>query len=143
MESPWIGEIRELHTVKIAVMREWDDDSVIIMPFSDVPHPVVPYEMQTDQGCIQVWNARSIFKKTLEGTPLLGHLTEKDCEDAYDVWSAFLFNDQLGERLQSRTKIVGVPGLHHGQRIATIMDVIDFNELNELNEWFEDEDDDE
>ena len=33
MESPWIGEIRELHTVKIAVMREWDDDSVQLGPF--------------------------------------------------------------------------------------------------------------
>ena len=137
MESPWIGEIRELHTVKIAVMREWDDDSAVIMPFSDVPQPVVPYEMQTDQGCIQVWNARCIFKKTLEGTPLLGHLIEKDCEDAYDVWSAFLLDGQLGERLHARTKIVGFPELNHGKRITTILSVIDYNELNE---WFEDDD---
>ena len=137
MESPWIGEIRELHTVKIAVMREWNETDVVIMPFSDVPHPVVPYEMQTDQGCIQVWNARCIFKKTLEGTPLLGQLADKDCEDSYEIWSAFLFDDQLGERLQSRTKIVGFPDLHHGQRITTILSVIDFNELNE---WFEDDD---
>ena len=137
MESPWIGEIRELHTVKIAVMREWDDDSVVIMPFSDVPHPVVPYELQTDQGCIQVWNARSIFKKTIEDTPLLGSLAAQDCEDAYEIWSAFLFDGQLGERLQARTKIVEFPELHHGKRITTILSVIDFNELNE---WFEDDD---
>lgn len=114
---PERGQIRVLsqtETVTYAVvLARWDDNSVLLVPFSRFDDPATEEELKTEfQGglrmnVLQIWNARSAMETTLRKSWFVGTLPEQDVKDALLLWKWSIGDvAELPARIADRT---GVP----------------------------------
>lgn len=108
-----VGQIRVMpHTERItyvALVRRWEEDSFLVMPFSQFNHPATDEELLTrfDGGMLmrvlQGWNARTLQDKTLQKSWVAATLPKSDVEDACRLWEMMLGGEPLGNTLLKRT----------------------------------------
>lgn len=115
------GQIRLLNGTKrttyIVLLKRWEDDSFVVMPFSAYPAPATQeefkMEFEGEQGrysrVLQVWNTRTLQDETIKKSWLVGALPEKDLNNAWLCWEASLGGKPLEDAL---LKCTGLPIYH-------------------------------
>ena len=109
------GQIRLLSNTKrityVALLRRWEDNSFVVMPFSPYDVPATDEEFTTEydgglfQRVLQVWNTRTLQDETLRKTWLISSLSERDIEDAWHLWEASLGGKDVEDRLLEKTAL--------------------------------------
>ncbi len=113
------GQIRLLSQAEeityVVLLRRWEEDSFVVMPFSHYDHPATNEEFKTDfdgglfMRVLQVWNTRTLQDESLQKSWLIGVLPAEDVTDAWHAWEAMLGGKGLAERLLLKT---GLPIYH-------------------------------
>ena len=107
------GQIRVLPNTQrityVALIKRWEADSFLIMPFSNFSVPATEYEFLTEynggvwQRVLQVWNARTLQDETLQKSWVSDTLPAQDLEDAWHLWEKSLGGKEVEDRLLLKT----------------------------------------
>lgn len=107
------GQIRVLPNMQrityVALIKRWEEDSFLVMPFSNFSVPATEYEFLTEynggvwQRVLQVWNARTLQDETLQKSWVSDTLPAQDLEDAWHLWEKSLGGKEVEDRLLLKT----------------------------------------
>ena len=113
------GQIRLLSKTTrityVVLLKRWERDSFVVMPFSNFKFPATEEEFLTEYDgglfmrVLQAWNTRTLQDQTLENSWLIGHLPQKDLDDAWKMWEASLGGKTVEDTLLMKT---GLPIYH-------------------------------
>ena len=102
------GQVRLLSDVEeivyVAVLREINAETFLIMPFSHYDFPATDKEFKTDfdggmyLNTLQTWNAKVVKLNFLKRSWLVGHLPDTDCKNALKFCDDKPLNNKLRER---------------------------------------------
>ncbi len=95
----------------VAVIKEFDNNLMLIAPYSPFPIPATPGELNTGNkhfsiANLQLWNAKTIPKVLLKQSWLVDEIKQEDADDAFAVYANFTSGKALPEQL---TKRIGLP----------------------------------
>ena len=123
------GQIRVLPKTErvtyVLVAREWSESSWLVIPFSNFSEPATDDELrlQDDGGVglrvVQLWNARSMTRSTLQKSWVVATMDEKELNDILAAWKWTVGAAELSESQQSRT---GLPILERDDKRITYQD---------------------
>ncbi len=97
-----------------AVLRRWDDDYMLIAPFSTFSEPATTGELLTGiknfaLAVLQVWNARTVPLHFLERGWLVSKLDESVSKDALSVFAHICGGKSISDELREK---IGFPIIH-------------------------------
>ena len=115
-EFPQAGEIRLLSPEfdegiclpkYVAILKEWEDDTFLVAPFSPFSIPAVQGEFQTGKehfslANLELWNAMIAPFDVLEKSWIADGLTQEQIDDAFSVFKFISTGADLPERLKER-----------------------------------------
>lgn len=109
------GQIRLLADTErityVVLLKRWDDDAYLVMPFSPFDAPASDEEFATEHDggmymrVLQAWNTRSLLDETLRRSWCVGELPQKDLDDAMLLWRGTLEDIDLPDDLVERTGV--------------------------------------
>lgn len=107
------GQIRLLSQPErltyVALLRRWEEDSFVVMPFSHFSEPATDEELKLefDRGMhvrvLQAWNVRTLQDETLRESWLVDMLTPTEAEQAWQLWTASIVGKELPDEILQRT----------------------------------------
>lgn len=113
----------------VVLLRRWEDDSFVVMPFSAFKYPATDEEFKPSydggvfQHVLQAWNTRTVADDMLKRSWLVGELPQQDIDDAWRMWEHTLGGKALDAGLLSRT---GLPIYRdHDPRLRYKQDELD------------------
>lgn len=102
------GQVRLLSDVEeivyVALLREINAETFLIMPFSHYDFPATDKEFKTDfdgglyLNTLQTWNAKTVKLEFLKRSWLIGHLSSIDCKNALRFYDKKPLDELLEER---------------------------------------------
>jgi hypothetical protein len=114
------GEIRILSTAivpdsdrpyYIAVIKEWEEDMMLIAPYAPFTVPATTGELLTGRdhfslANLELWNARTVPTVLLRKSWLVDELSKEECDEAFAVFANITSGKELPENLTER---IGLP----------------------------------
>lgn len=107
------GQIRLLADVEqltyIVLLKEWDENSYVVMPFSHYNFPATDEELSLGRysgaylNVLQAWNTRTLQNSILCKSWVCGTLPENDLQDAWTFYTSMITGEKLDEKLLVRT----------------------------------------
>lgn len=99
--------------VYMALLRDWDNESILCAPYSRFSEPATPGELLTGRKeaplrVLQVWNARTVPASVLVQSWFVDSLSETEMNEAWAVFRSTI-SGQIPERLTER---LGPPVIH-------------------------------
>ena len=98
----------------IAVIKEWEDDLMLIAPYAPFSEPATRGELDTllehvTLANLELWNARIVPNIFLRQSWLVDEMSDLECEEAFAVFAHITSGKILPEDLVSR---IGLPIIH-------------------------------
>lgn len=93
----------------IALLRRWETDSFVVMPFSHFNEPATDEELklECDRGrnvrVLQAWNTRTLQDETLKKSWLVDTLTEEEAQEAWKLWCSSITGKEISGEIIMRT----------------------------------------
>ncbi len=144
------GQIRMLSGTErptyALVARRWDENSWLLLPFSNYSEPATETEMKLRPSggiglrVLQLWNARSLLEQTVAKSWLVAELSAEDIEDALGAWKWSVGVGELSEDQLSRTGLPIMrrddPRISYEDEELTNFKTMDAEDMSRL-EWLE------
>ena len=142
------GQIRLLSQPErityVALLRRWEDDSFVVMPFSHFSAPATDeeFKLENDRGhfarVLQAWNTRTLQDNTLKKSWLVDNLTEEEAQQAWDLWCSTITGNELSDKILQRTGLPiyrdDDPRLEYKREECANFDQLDAEDLAELEQ---------
>lgn len=98
----------------VAVLREWEEDSLLVVPFGRFSEPATTGELLTGRDArslrvLCLWNAHTVPPATVARSWFIDNLSEEEAQQAWQVFRHVATGADLDEPLQLR---IGPPILH-------------------------------